>query len=216
RATIGGMVNTDASGQGSCLYGKTRDHVLELTTVLLDGSVLRSHALKEEELDALCDQQDRVGLIHRLVNNLQKEYRGLIDAKFPKLNRCLTGYDLAHIRDQKDRFNLNSILCGSEGTLGFISEIKLNLVSIPKFAALVVVQYDNFNSALRDAKRLMQAQPTSIETVDSKVLNLAKGDIVWHEVAEFFPTESANIQGINLVEYTADDEETLRVGVERL
>lgn len=216
RATIGGMVNTDASGQGSCLYGKTRDHVLELTTVLLDGSVLRSHALKEEELDALCDQQDRVGLIHRLVNNLQKEYRGLIDAKFPKLNRCLTGYDLAHIRDQKDRFNLNNILCGSEGTLGFISEIKLNLVSIPKFAALVVVQYDNFNSALRDAKRLMQAQPTSIETVDSKVLNLAKGDIVWHEVAEFFPTESANIQGINLVEYTADDEETLRVGVERL
>jgi FAD/FMN-containing dehydrogenase len=39
RATIGGMINTDASGQGSCLYGKTRDHVLSLTTVLLDGTV---------------------------------------------------------------------------------------------------------------------------------------------------------------------------------
>ena len=216
RATIGGMVNTDASGQGSCLYGKTRDHVLELTTVLLDGSVLRSHALREEELDALSEQQDRVGLIHRLVNNLQKVHRALIDAKFPKLNRCLTGYDLAHIRDEKGRFNLNNILCGSEGTLGFITEVKLNLVTIPKFAALVVVQYDNFNSALRDAKRLMQAQPTSIETVDSKVLNLAKGDIVWHEVAEFFPVDSKRIQGINLVEYTADDEAELRAGVDRL
>ena len=42
RATIGGMISTDASGQGSCLYGKTRDHVLELTTVLLDGTVWRS------------------------------------------------------------------------------------------------------------------------------------------------------------------------------
>lgn len=216
RATIGGMVNTDASGQGSCLYGKTRDHVLELTTVLLDGSVLRSRALTEEELDAFCDQQDRVGLIHRLVNNLQKEHHALIDAKFPKLNRCLTGYDLAHIRDDHGRFNLNNILCGSEGTLGFITEVKLNLVTIPKFAALAVVQYDNFNSALRDAKRLMQAQPTSIETVDSKVLNLAKGDIVWHEVAEFFPTDSSRIQGINLVEYTADDEAELRAGVDRL
>lgn len=216
RATIGGMVNTDASGQGSCLYGKTRDHVLELTTVLLDGSVLRSHALREEELDALSEQQDRVGLIHRLVNNLQKVHRALIDAKFPRLNRCLTGYDLAHIRDEKGRFNLNNILCGSEGTLGFITEVKLNLVTIPKFAALVVVQYDNFNSALRDAKRLMQAQPTSIETVDSKVLNLAKGDIVWHEVAEFFPVDSKRIQGINLVEYTADDEAELRAGVDRL
>lgn len=216
RATVGGMVNTDASGQGSCLYGKTRDHVLELATVLLDGSVLRSHALTEEELDAFCDQQDRVGLIHRLVNNLQKEHRTLIDAKFPKLNRCLTGYDLAHIRDEKGRFNLNNILCGSEGTLGFITEIKLNLISIPKFAALAVVQYDNFNSALRDAKRLMLAQPTSIETVDSKVLNLAKGDIVWHEVAEFFPADSQRIQGINLVEYTADDEAELRAGIDRL
>ena len=39
RATIGGMISTDACGQGSCLYGKTRDHVLELTTVLLDGTV---------------------------------------------------------------------------------------------------------------------------------------------------------------------------------
>src|SRR5690606_37624717 len=101
RATIGGMVNTDASGQGSCLYGKTRDHVLELTTVLLDGSVLRSRALTEEEFQALCDQQDRTGLVHRLVNNIQKEHHALIEAKFPKLNRCLTGYDLAHIRDEQ-------------------------------------------------------------------------------------------------------------------
>ncbi|NCW74311.1 MAG: FAD-binding oxidoreductase, partial [Gammaproteobacteria bacterium] len=30
RATIGGMINTDASGQGSVKYGKTRDHVISL------------------------------------------------------------------------------------------------------------------------------------------------------------------------------------------
>ena len=50
RATIGGMISTDASGQGSCLYGKTRDHVLELTTVLLDGSLWRSFPLEAGEL----------------------------------------------------------------------------------------------------------------------------------------------------------------------
>jgi FAD/FMN-containing dehydrogenase/Fe-S oxidoreductase len=216
RATIGGMVNTDASGQGSCVYGKTRDHVLELTTVLLEGSVLRSRALNDDEFEAISEQQDRVGLAHRLIDNIGKEHKALIAKKFPKLNRCLTGYDLAHIRDAKGRFNLNNILCGSEGTLGFVTEIKLNLVPIPKFAALMVVQYADFNSALRDAKRLMQAQPTSIETVDSKVLNLAKGDNVWHEVAEFFPSDSSRIQGINLVEYTANDEAELRAGIERL
>ncbi|MFC1503675.1 FAD-binding oxidoreductase, partial [Pseudomonadota bacterium] len=40
RATIGGMINTDASGQGSLKYGKTSDHVLALKAVLIDGSVL--------------------------------------------------------------------------------------------------------------------------------------------------------------------------------
>ena len=47
RATIGGMINTDACGQGSCLYGKTRDHVLALTTVLLDGTVWTSRPLDD-------------------------------------------------------------------------------------------------------------------------------------------------------------------------
>ena len=53
RATIGGMISTDACGQGSCLYGKTRDHVLELTTVLLDGTVWHSAPLDEKELAAV-------------------------------------------------------------------------------------------------------------------------------------------------------------------
>src|SRR5690625_6336666 len=51
RATIGGMINTDASGQGSCRYGKTRDHVLELRTILLDGSDWTSRPLDQPEVD---------------------------------------------------------------------------------------------------------------------------------------------------------------------
>jgi FAD/FMN-containing dehydrogenase/Fe-S oxidoreductase len=218
RATIGGMINTDASGQGSCRYGKTRDHVLELRTVLLDGSEWGSAALTDEELGAVSGRQDRIGQIHRVLNSIQREHADLIAAKFPKLNRCLTGYDLAHIRDEQGRFNLNNILCGSEGTLGFITEAKLNLLVTPKYSALVNVNYHNFNAALRDAAQLMKANPTSIETVDSKVLNLAMNDIVWHSVAEFFPpaANGEKIQGINLVEYTADDEDELRAEVAKL
>jgi FAD/FMN-containing dehydrogenase/Fe-S oxidoreductase len=216
RATIGGMVNTDASGQGSCLYGKTRDHVLELTSVLLDGSVIHSKPLEKDEFLNICNRKDRVGLVHRLLHNIYGEHKALIHEKFPKLNRCLTGYDLAHIRDERNRFNLNNILCGSEGTLGFITEIKLNLVPIPKHSALAVIHYANFNHALRDAKRLMAAKPTSIETIDAKILHLAKGDNVWSEVAEFFPGDSSNIQGVNLVEFTAMETSDLQAGIARL
>ena len=218
RATIGGMINTDASGQGSCRYGKTRDHVLELTTVLLDGTVWTSKAIEESELTDLWKRDDRIGEVHRVIDGIQREHNALIEQKFPKLNRCLTGYDLAHIRDHLGRFNLNNILCGSEGTLGFITEAKINLLPIPKFSALINVNYRDFNAALRDAAGLMKAEPTSIETVDSKVLNLAMNDIVWHSVSEFFPAPASGekIQGINLVEYTADTENELQADVKKL
>ena len=140
-----------------------------------------------------------------------------MDIVFPKLNRCLTGYDLAHIRDENGRFNLNNILCGSEGTLGFLSEAKINLLPKPRHVALVVVKYSDFDSSLRDANSIMDAAPTSIETIDSTVLNLAMEDFIWHKVEQFFPLESGPaVQGINLVEYTSDDEQELRDKVHTL
>ncbi|GAA0785109.1 D-2-hydroxyglutarate dehydrogenase YdiJ [Marinobacterium sediminicola] len=218
RATVGGMINTDASGQGSVLYGKTRDHVLELTSVWLDGNLWQSGPISDEELEQIKQREDRVGEAHRLLDSIQKDKQAEIDACFPKLNRCLTGYDLAHIRDESGRFNLNSILCGAEGSLAFIAEAKLNVLPIPKHAALVNIKYDSFESSLRDAKALMEWQPTSIETIDSKVLNLAMGDIVWDTVRDYFPEKEGDpaIQGINLVEYTGDDEAELRAKVEKL
>ncbi|MDO6563142.1 FAD-binding and (Fe-S)-binding domain-containing protein [Amphritea sp. 1_MG-2023] len=218
RATIGGMINTDASGQGSCLYGKTRDHVLELTSVFLDGTQWSSGPLNDDALAKIKQRDDRVGEVHRVVDTVFTQHEELIDAKFPKLNRCLTGYDLAHIRDENGRFNLNSVLCGAEGSLAFIAEAKLNVLPIPKYSALVNVKYAGFQDSLKDAAELMAWGPTSIETVDSKVLNLAMGDIVWDSVKAYFPqTEGEpSIQGINLVEYTGDDEAELQQKITKL
>ena len=218
RATVGGMINTDASGQGSVLYGKTRDHVLGLTSVWLDGTLWESGPIDDETLEEHKQRTDRVGEVHCLLDDIQRNKQDEIAACFPKLNRCLTGYDLAHIRDESGRFNLNSILCGAEGSLAFIAEAKLNVLPIPKYAALVNIKYDSFETSLRDAKALMEWQPTSVETIDSKVLNLAMGDIVWDTVRDYFPEKEGDpaIQGINLVEYTGDDEDELRAKVEKL
>ncbi|CAE6894644.1 putative FAD-linked oxidoreductase [Ectopseudomonas oleovorans] len=208
RATIGGMINTDASGQGSCTYGKTRDHVLELDSVLLGGERLRSAALDDEQLAQQLARQDRVGELYRCAEAIQREKAELIEARFPKLNRCLTGYDLAHLREADGRFNLNSVLCGAEGSLGLIVEAKLNVLPIPRYSVLVNVRYASFMDALRDARALLEHQPLSIETVDSKVLLLAMQDIVWHGVAEYFPQNpDVPTLGINLVEFSGDEAE---------
>jgi FAD/FMN-containing dehydrogenase/Fe-S oxidoreductase len=206
RATVGGMINTDASGQGSCTYGKTRDHVLELHSVLLGGEPLHSQPLSEAELATACARDDRVGAVHRVVRDIHAQQADLIAAKFPKLNRCLTGYDLAHIRDEQGRLNLNSVMCGAEGSLGFVVEALLNVLPIPTYSVLVNVRYASFMDALRDARALIALKPLSIETVDSKVLLLAMQDIVWHGVAPYFPQDPARpTLGINLVEFSGDD-----------
>ncbi|SMF04725.1 FAD/FMN-containing dehydrogenase [Alteromonadaceae bacterium Bs31] len=217
RATIGGMINTDASGQGSCVYGKTRDHVLALKTLLSDGSLLETSALENEAVDALCQGENRSAHIYRELVDIYQQHEKQIDEIFPPLNRCLTGYDLAHIRDEQGKINLNNILCGSEGTLGFVAEAKLNLLQIPKYSALVVVRYSDFNSSLRDATELMRANPTSIETIDSKVLTLAMNDFIWHQVEEFFAgSNSDQVKGVNLVEFTGDNEIYLQQAIDGL
>ncbi|MBT2788773.1 MULTISPECIES: FAD-binding and (Fe-S)-binding domain-containing protein [unclassified Halomonas] len=212
RATLGGMISTDASGQGSCEYGKTRDHVLELDTVLIGGQHLHSRALTSDEEQTERQQEGILGRVHTTAAEIIDQQRELIAATFPPLNRCLTGYDLAHLRTDEGQLNLNSLLCGSEGSLGFLNEAVLNVLPIPKHSTLVNVRYTSFMDALRDAKTLKtaSARPTSIETIDDTVLQLAIEDFVWDSVAEFFPaTENAPIRGINLIEFNDDDESAL-------
>ncbi|OLO10766.1 FAD-binding oxidoreductase [Chromohalobacter japonicus] len=216
RATIGGMISTDASGQGSCEYGKTRDHVLALDMLLLGGERLHCQPLDADALDQTCARDDRIGDAHRTAREIADTQGALIEATFPPLNRCLTGYDLAHLRRADGTFDLNSVLCGSEGTLGFLAEATLNVLPIPKHSTLVNIRYRGFMDALRDAKALMSGdnRPTSIETVDDKVLALAMEDFVWDSVAEYFPAEGEDIHGINLVEFNDDDPERLAARVE--
>src|SRR5690554_7272960 len=211
RATIGGMISTDASGQGSCEYGKTRHHVLELEVLLLGGERLTSRPVEEAELETLCERQDATGRAFRTAREIIDTQGALIAEKFPPLNRCLTGYDLAHLRDDQGRLDMNSLLCGAEGSLGFLDEAVLNVLPIPKHSALVNVRYAGFMDALRDAKALMtsSSRPTSIETVDDKVLMLAMEDFVWDSVAAFFPSGETPVRGINLVEFNDDEAERL-------
>lgn len=207
RATIGGMVNTDASGQGSLKYGKTSDHVLGVRAVLMDGSVIEALPLQGEALQAKLAQDDREGEIYRLVWDIARGKRADIEAMFPKLNRFLTGYDLTHVYDPAtEALDLSRLLCGSEGTLAFITEILLDLTPIPTYRALVNIKYDSFESALRNAPLMLAAEAMSVETVDSRVLDLARSDIVWHSVKNLITDVPGKaMMGLNIVEYAGAD-----------
>jgi FAD/FMN-containing dehydrogenase len=127
RATIGGMIANNSSGARSVLYGKTIDHVLELTAVLADGTLAHLKSLTDGELEARCSQQDLEGSCYRVTRRLAEEHADEIDRHFPKILRRVGGYNLDEFVPQRERsssdnrFNLARLFVGSEGTLALLS-----------------------------------------------------------------------------------------------
>ena len=212
RATIGGMLSNDAAGQGSLVYGRTSEHILEVDVVLEDGSTALFKPVSGDELKAKLALKNLEGEIYRTVYSLVKDNAAAIKQHFPKLNRFLTGYDLDHAYDpNSDTLNLCRLVCGAEGTLCTVVGAKLDLTVKPTYRALCVVKYENFDSALRHANALIKAGVFSVETVDSKVLNLAKKDPVWLSVKDYITdVEGAEISGVNIVEFNGMDTEKVK------
>src|SRR3954451_7006303 len=129
RATIGGMIGNNSAGARSLRYGKTVDHVRSVDVVLDDGTTATLGPVAADDLDAVCARPDRVGEVHRAVRDVVAMHRDAIAAKFPKILRRVSGYNLDEfipglpVRPEgwqeagPWQFNLARLIVGSEGTL---------------------------------------------------------------------------------------------------
>jgi FAD/FMN-containing dehydrogenase/Fe-S oxidoreductase len=206
RATIGGMVSTDASGKGSRIYGKTSNHILALDLVLTDGSAWHSVPLDAVALQDIKSGDGVINRIYQGIDDIVTAKKALIEQRFPKLTRFLTGYNLAHVYGRDGRFNLNAIISGSEGTLAFVTGIKVKLTPLPTVKRLIVAKYLSFDDSLRAANILVQADPEAIETVDDTIVTLARQDVVWDRVGKFFSQPGdEDVKSINLIEFAGND-----------
>jgi len=222
RATVGGMINTDASGQGSLVYGKTSNHVLALESVLANGDLLSTKPMDLVEANALAlEDNSHASIMAQVLDTCIKNREKVLE-KFPRLNRFLTGYDLENVLQANDDgeitgVDLSRLITGSEGSLAFVCEAKLNINPIRIAKTLINIKYDSFDSALRHSPALVEAKATSVETIDSRVLNLAKQDIVWHSVSDLITDVPGKVMdGINVVEYNGDSVEGLAEQVSEL
>ncbi len=218
RATLGGMVATDASGEGSRRHGKTAQHVLELEVVLRGGIVHRTARVGGAELDATCKRTDLVGRAHALARDIATTRRDEIARTFPKLRRYMTGYNLAFMAaPDGSSVDLAQLVAGSEGSLGVVTEARLRLTPIERHHALLVLRYPSFDAALASAEWLVATDPGSVETLDETVLGLARGDVIYDQVREFLVDDGAEAtRAINLVEYSGDDEGAVKARVDGL
>ena len=224
RATLGGMVNTDACGKGSRIHGRTSNHVMELSCVLSNGELLKSIPLDEFALSEYKNKPGLTGKIFKVVEEIVSRKAELIDKVFPKMNRFMTGYNLAKVYgNTENRFNLNYLLCGSEGTLAVVCEAKLRLTKLPKYKHLLVVKYESFDDALSDAEILVESNPAAIETIDEKILSLARTDEIYNKIKSFIADETDNsgrkirpTRTINLIEFSGNNKNKLERRIKSL
>ncbi len=186
RATIGGMINTDACGNGSKQLGRTSDHIIDLTCIMQDGTLIHT----ENNTDLKFEQQ---------LTDLLAQHQALIKEKFFKAPRTLCGYNLE--KAYQGKLNLNYLLGGSEGTLGIISECKLKLSILPKFKKMLVIKYRQFDDALRAREITPDIKPLVIESIDETLISLARQDSIYFYIKDFI--QDAN--SINLVEFASQD-----------
>ena len=188
RAMIGGMVGNNSCGSNSVIYRSTREHLLEVTAFLSDGSEVVFKALSLDDFHAKCELTTLEGAIYKSMRSMLSNYDNQVEIKkeFPKksVERRNTGYaidvlvDMAPFTAGGDDFNFCSLIAGSEGTLAFITEIKLHLNPLPeKEIGLLCVHFNSIDEALRANLIGLKYNPSASELIDHYILECTKENI---------------------------------------
>jgi FAD/FMN-containing dehydrogenase/Fe-S oxidoreductase len=210
RATIGGMAGNNSAGSHSIAYGKTLDHVLELTCLLADGSRVVLRDLAPAEVEAKCRQQDLEGRIYREVRRVAGAHADEIRARYPTIMRRVSGYNLDELVKPQP-LGLHRLAVGSEGTLVVVVEMKMRLVRRPRVTALDVVHYADLQEALDSSQEILTTGPYAVELTDKMILDLARANLEHRGRMGFVQGDP---QAIMLVEYAGDSEAEVRAKVE--
>jgi FAD/FMN-containing dehydrogenase/Fe-S oxidoreductase len=212
RATIGGMIGNNSAGAHSLTYGKTLDHVIELTVLLADGSEAVLKDVSPEAVQTKSRVDSIEGRAYREVFRLAQQHKNEILDRYPKIMRRVSGYNLDEFVKPQP-FNLSRMLVGSEGTLATIVEAKMRLVPKPKWTAMDVIHFNDDIEALECAQVILQTRPYAMESTDKMVLNLARGNI---EQSRRLGFVQGNPDSLLMVEYAGETEEEVRDQVYKL
>ena len=228
RCMMGGMVGNNSCGAHSILYGSTRDHLLSVKGFLSDGSEVEFAALSFIEFGEKCKGKNLEGAIYRQINdilsdpvnqaNIRNEYPD------PSIHRRNTGYaldlllrtepfssaetrQLSFQREPEVQFNLSALIAGSEGTLFFMTEIKLNLVPLPpQEKALVCVHCRTIAESLKANLIALKYSPGSVELMDKAIMDCTRDNITQRQNRFFIEGDPG---AVLIIEFARDTREEI-------
>ncbi len=216
RCMIGGMVGNNSCGAHSIQYGSTRDHVLSIKTLLADGSEVEFKDISPEEFRQKTEGETLESTIYRTFYEILSDTSNQdeIRKEFPKptIHRRNTGYAIDILLETDPfigngvPFNLSKLLAGSEGTLAFSTEIKLNLVPLPpKQKALICVHCNTVAEALEGNLVALKYNPGAVELMDKAIMDCTKDNITQRKNRFFIEGDPGAILIIEFARETKEE-----------
>ena len=173
RATVGGTIGNNSCGAHSVRYGKTVDHVKEVSVVLANGQTAHFRPLSGSELETRLAHPGLEGSVYTSVLSIAHENAVEIDRRFPKIRRRVSGYNLDTVLTGPPT-NLAKLIVGSEGTLAVVTEAKVNLEPLPKVRGLAILHFNSIVEAMEATIVTLPHGPAAVELIDDMIIRRSR------------------------------------------
>lgn len=171
---LGGMIMNNCAGEKTLRYGKMENFVERLNVVFADGNEYEVKPLSKTELDAKISQGDYEGNIYNGIWNIIESNKESIKAAKPHVSKNSAGYYIWNVWDEeKQVFDLNKLLVGSQGTLGIVTEAQLRLTQVKNETKLFVIFLPDLTKVSEIVNEVLPLDPESIESYDDATMKLA-------------------------------------------
>ncbi len=172
RATIGGMLGNNSSGAHSMRYGKTIDNILECEFLLPTGETLQLGTMTAADLEATAEEDTALGRICANLVRIRTDLADEIRERYPKIDRRVSGYSLDEMLG--DEVNLAKLVCGSEGTLGIATRMKVKIAKSPNAVGVSVVHFADVIEGLKTVTYMLSHAPFAVELMDDHIMAMGK------------------------------------------
>jgi len=186
RCTMGGMLGNNSCGLHSLIHGSVREHILDVTAFISDGSEVVFGKLTPSEFNEKLGGVSLESRIYKSINKILTNEGNIEEIRSqypdPSVPRRNNGYALDQLANMQpynpegEPFNMAKLIAGSEGTLAMVTEMKLNLVPLPpKEKAVLCVHFEKLTDAFNANLIGLKHSPVAIELMDKTIMDLTKG-----------------------------------------
>ena len=227
RANLGGMIGNNSAGARSIWHGKTVDSLIEAEVVLADGTRTWLGPATAAAAADLAARTDRIGAIHRELSRIAETEREEILARFPRILRRVSGYNLdeliadfrlliptpRHVAAMREReaaqyrdatINPAKLIAGAEGSLATVTEALVHVLPLPAARGVVVLHFDSLTASVAAVDAILACDPSAAELLDGLIIRLARRSLEYRHYLDFVVGDPASLV---LVEFSADSAE---------